>query len=95
MPPMGPSLAAAGAVALVVSLAFAFVAHSRPLTRSLISADLYTERGTFSYSALAPVGTVYQHPVLRAPDPIFTKLVHRLEIGFRYEASSKSPLGRR
>ncbi len=91
LPPVATGLVAVGGVMLACSLLLAFVAFTRPLERKLVWADLYVQKGTFSYSARTPVGPVYQRAHLRAPDPVFLRLVHGLDVAFRYSTSAKAP----
>lgn len=69
-----------GVAALVVGV----VAFTRPTTQSVTVADAYRQHGVFSYrAAVAPDG-VYPTGSVRTGDPVFLRLVDRLEVGFRY-----------
>jgi signal peptidase I len=91
-PQLGTAVAAAGGVALALSLVVALTAFTRPESRTLVSPDLYVKRGAFSYSAHVPVGPVYTESVLRAPAPVYLKLVRRLDVAFAYSTRSTAPL---
>jgi signal peptidase I len=85
------AVAVVGALGLAVSLALALVAFTRPASRTVTSPDQYVKRGVFAYSARVPVGPVYHEPVLRAPAPVYLKLVHGLDVSFAYSTRAKVP----
>jgi signal peptidase I len=91
-PPLGTALVVAGGVGLALSLVVALTAFTRPESRTLVSPDVYVKRGAFSYSAHVPVGPVYTDPELRAPAPVYLKLVRRLDVAFAYSTRSAAPL---
>ena len=80
-----------GATILGVGALLGIVADTRPTHRTVIEPNLYVQRGQFSYSAIAPVGPVYQTRALGPSDPIFLRMVHRLGIRFTYRIHSQHP----
>jgi signal peptidase I len=97
--PSGRTMAARMAIGLVLvatcTVAFgsllAIAALTRPAQRTFVEPNLYVQRGTFSYTATAPVGAVYQTRTLGPSDPIFLRLVRRLTVRFAYRVHSRYP----
>jgi len=50
----------------------------------------YKHHGTFAYSAPAPRGPVYQEPTIATGDPVFVKLVDRLDVDFDYKLETNA-----
>jgi signal peptidase len=68
--------------AALLSIALGGVAYSRPVTRA--GKVSYTQRGQFDYTAQVPIGPVYEQPRLTTGDPIFLRLVPRLDVSLDY-----------
>jgi signal peptidase I len=68
------------------------LAARQPAERTIAEPGLYVQHGAFAVSAPAPVGAVYQLPSLDASDPIFLKLVHKLDVRFGYRLRSPAPV---
>lgn len=75
------------ALALVAGTAAAF-AWARPTATSKYLR--YTQSGRLSYSGHVPAGSIYGSG-LATGEPIYTSLVHNLEVGFTYQFSSGAP----
>lgn len=70
------------------ALLLAGLAFTRPTERSADSPLLYTQKGTFSYSASAP-GSVYDTGTAQSGEPIFRALVREVPFEFNYSASTE------
>ena len=94
-PSAGFVVAATGAGALVAAAVLGALAFTRPLERSLVWANLYVQRGTFSYAATVDRGAAYQQTRLVSGEPVYLRLVHRLPVTFRYrlETAKTGSLG--
>jgi len=89
-PPVQPGLELALlclALALLAGAAAAF-AWARPTTTS--SALGYTQSGRLSYSGRVPAGSIYGDSLVTG-EPVYTSLVHDLEVSFAYQFSSGAP----
>lgn len=78
---------------IVLALASAFVifyAYSRPITQLVPTDTFYTQRGSFAYSAAAPPG-LYSDDRVQTGDPIFRKVINRLDISFTYRFEAEEP----
>lgn len=82
--------AAAGAATLVAS-GMTLAAFGRPLFRAQPAQIALVHRGTFGYSAPAPAGPVYQTARVQPGDPVFVRLVRKLEMDFSYDLVTDSP----
>ena len=71
----------AAGIAVVVGMA----TLATPSSRSEPTQIPYEHHGTFSYSATAPQGPVYQDAELETGDTLFLKLVDEVEVAFEYE----------
>jgi signal peptidase I len=80
----------AAASAGLVFLILGAVAFIRPLTKPTTTTTLYTQRVSFGYTAAAPAGPVYPTGVVKTGDPLFTTLVHRLNIRINYRFTSSA-----
>jgi signal peptidase I len=79
---------AAAICSAVCALAAAYAwTHASVRTISLPGA--YTNSGTFTYNAPAPTGTVYPSGTAAAGEPIFVRLVHRVQLSFTYRFHSR------
>lgn len=89
-----PALVLAGGL-LGVSLLAAAVAFANPRQRTVEVSSAYRMQGTFSYAAAAEPGVVYPDGAVETGDPVFLRLVDRLDVGFDYgvEAPEASALG--
>ena len=74
---------AIGLAAMAGAAVVAIVAYSRPLARIVTQSNLYALKGHFDYSAVAPVGAVYDHSQLKGGDPLFLNLVHDVDFTFQ------------
>lgn len=83
-------LPAAGALA-VFSLAIGAVGFSHSSTRTVSEAIPYTHTGAFRYGAKVPGNDVYEGGHLRTGDPVFLRLVPRLDVGFEYRLDTLMP----
>src|SRR5947209_3516036 len=77
-----PQAFAVALTAALLFLAFTAVAYTRPTTTA--GRVPYTQRGQFDYAAQVPAGPVYEQPRLTTGDPIFLRLVPRLDVSFDY-----------
>jgi hypothetical protein len=77
-----PQAFAVALTAALLFLAFIAVAYTRPTTTA--GKVPYTQRGQFDYAAGVPAGPVYEQPRLTTGDPIFLRLVPRLDVSFDY-----------
>jgi len=84
-------LLAGGGVAVALAGALAVSAFREPAQRLVTDPERYVQRGAFSWTARAPVGDVYQASSLRPHDPVFLRLVHRIDVGFSYSVRSRRP----
>jgi len=82
-----PAGIAALASALFALLALYAWTHASVQTISLPGA--YTSTGAFSYGAQAPSGAVYPSGTIAAGEPVFARLVHRLQLSFTYRFRSR------
>ncbi len=90
-PPLTAALVACGLLgAFAVLLCLA--AFSRNTSHQMQVPNLWQEKGLFSYRASAKPGVVYPSGQVETGQPVFLKLVHRLQIGFDYSASSRESL---
>jgi signal peptidase I len=85
------ALIVAGLSAVALGATIGLLAARQPAQRTLVKPGLYVQRGAFAVSASAPLGAVYQQPSLRAADPIFLKLVHKVTVRFAYRLRSAEP----
>jgi signal peptidase I len=86
-----PALAVITALGLAGVAAMSIVgiiAYTRPPTTVVTQTNLYTQRGTFGYSGVAPVGTIYDHSRLHPGDAVFANLVKRFDVNFHYGLSA-------
>lgn len=86
-------VALAMGASLLASLGLGLSAFSSPLFRARPAEIEYEHRGSFDYSAAAPDGPVYQTDRIAAGEPIFVRLVDRMQIDFEYELASDAPRG--
>jgi signal peptidase I len=77
------ALAALGAFALVTGFAYA-----RPLTTSEEAQTPYKHTGSFTYSATAPRGPVYEDGEITTGEPVFLRLADEVDVSFTYELRS-------
>lgn len=77
-----------GAIAVLLCL----VSFARAPSRQVAVANLWQERGLFSYQAHTKPGIAYPSGAVKTGQPVFLKLVHSLKVAFDYRASSRDPL---
>jgi signal peptidase I len=89
-----PALVVAGGL-LGVSLLAAAVAFTHPRESTVEVGSAYRMHGTFSYAAAAEPGVVYPSGVVETGDPVFLRLVDRLDVAFDYgvDAAAATALG--
>lgn len=75
----------------ILGLALALTALTRPTTVVKQHKVAYTQSGRFSYSATAPATSIYGADGLTTGEPIITKLVGPVQIGFNYRLSADVP----
>jgi hypothetical protein len=82
------------AVALVggAALLLALVAFTRGTSQQVSVESLWQQRGLFSYQASTQPGIAYPNGKVSTGQPVFLKLVKRLQVSFDYKASSKEAL---
>jgi signal peptidase I len=90
----GPALVVAGGL-LGVFLLAAVVAFTQPRETTAEVDAAYRMHGTFSYAATAEPGVVYPSGAVETGDPVFLRLVDRLDVGFDYgvDAADAAALG--
>ena len=81
----------ASLAAVAVFLGLGLFALTRPLRHAVSGKVPYTQAISLSYSARAPTGPVYPGGVLNTGDPIFLRLVHRVQVRLEYRLSIRSP----
>jgi signal peptidase I len=81
-------------VATVPFLALALLAYTRPSSSETILRIPYEQRGTFSYSAQTTPGAAYPDGRAVTGEPLFTHLVHALDVHFAYTLQSHGGSGR-
>jgi signal peptidase I len=74
---------------LAASLAVSALAFTHGVVTSSAAAIPYAQSGVFSYSARVRPSVAYPGGVVRNGDPIFLKLVRRLDVRFAYRFSSR------
>jgi hypothetical protein len=82
---------AASAVALVAFGVLSVLAFTRPTSTLTSGQAAYRQSGRFGYSAGAPGGIVYPARRLETGDPVFLRLVDRLDLRFAYRLTSAAP----
>jgi signal peptidase I len=85
------TIACVGIAALAAGASLGVVSLRQPAVRVVAEPDLYVQHGAFSWSAPTPRGAVYQAATLRPRDPVFLRLVHRLDVRFVYRVRSSYP----
>jgi signal peptidase I len=85
------SLGVIGLAATALGAVVGVLALQQPTNRIVPQPGLVAQKGAFSWSALAPVGAVYQSQSLRPSDPVFLRLVHELRLRFTYRVRSRYP----
>lgn len=85
------ALMVAGA-SLAASALLALVAFARPMTVRVTDEFPYRHVGAFDYGASAPEGPVYEGGRVTTGDPVFLRLVDRVEVDFAYHLESEAPL---
>jgi signal peptidase len=85
----GDPVALAPLILLAGSLVVAGLAFSRPVSQVVSRPGLYEQSGTFSYSGSARRGAAYPAGVVRTGEPVFLRLVDRLDVRFAYRLRSE------
>ncbi|HZR96998.1 MAG TPA: signal peptidase I [Gaiellaceae bacterium] len=81
----------AGVCVLSAGGALTVASFREPVERTVEEPGLYTQTARFTWSAPAPAGAAYQGKNLGPSDPVFLRLVHRLDVGFAYRIGSRYP----
>jgi signal peptidase len=84
------SLVGIAALATALCSVGALYAWTHAPVRTVSVPGAYTSSGVFSYEAQTPGGAVYPSGTLAAGEPVFVRLVHRLQLSFAYRF--RSPL---
>jgi hypothetical protein len=82
------ALLATAAVAVAVFVALAVIVFTRPADKSARLSTPYTQQATFGYTAHVRPGPVYPNGTITTDDPIFTSIVHRLNVHIDYRFTS-------
>ena len=77
-------------VLALTSALVALYAFTRPTTQLAPVELFYTQRGSFQYTAAAPPG-LYSNDTAQTGDPIFRKVINRLDISFDYLFDADEP----
>jgi signal peptidase I len=91
----GPTPAAAiVAVSILAGGAalLALAAFTHPKTQQISVDNLWQQRGLFAYEASTQPGIAYPNGHVSTGQPVFLKLVKRLQVSFDYKASSREAL---
>ena len=88
---LGQIVAAGSGLLLLASLGLAALAYGRPLTHSIAAPVDYRQSGRFAYSAQAPEGPVYEGGRVETGDPVYLRLVDRVDVEFHYLLHSDLP----
>jgi hypothetical protein len=72
-------------------LVLGVLALANPTTRAAAAKTPYTEKVSFAYRATAPSGAVYPNGVVRTGDPVFLRLVHRIQVTVGYRLAATAP----
>jgi signal peptidase I len=93
LPGFGPDiwLIATPAIAVLLFALLAVAAFTHARTRIVSDTAAYLQAGSYSYSAVAPMSSVYPDGVVRSSDPIYSNLVRQLRVGIHYRFSSTLP----
>ena len=80
-------------VLALVALSLTVVAFTHPLTRNVPIDIPFEQNGEFSYSAAVPFNTnIYNSPRLQTGDPMFSRLINKVDFQFDYQIISDSPI---
>jgi signal peptidase I len=86
-----PLLGALG-VASVLFAVLAILSFTRPATVTEPVAEAYLHQGRFEYSASVPRNAVYPDGRVTTGEPVFLRLVPRLQVSFGYELEARQPV---
>ena len=81
------------AVATVAFAGLALVAWTRPLQRVETIDAAYVQQGRFDYSAEVKPSAVYPDGRIDTGEPVFLRLIDRINVRFAYQLSSALPVG--
>ncbi len=79
-------------VASVLFAVLAVLSFTRPVTVTEPVAEAYVHQGRFEYSASVRKNPVYPDGRVTTGDPIFVRLVPRLQVSFRYQLEARQPV---
>lgn len=74
----------------LASLLIFLVTLVRPAVKDVSSGFAYTHNGSFTYSAEVEPNTVYPDGAVSTGDPIFTRVVDQVTVGFNYQLHSRT-----
>lgn len=75
----------------ILGLALGLFALTRPTTTTTQHKLAYMQSGSFNYSATAPASSIYGAKGLSTGEPIISKLVGPVHVGFNYRLSADLP----
>jgi signal peptidase I len=78
------------AMLALASFLLALFAFTRPLSRTISEEISYQQTGVFSYSAAAPPG-LYDTDTVKTGDPIYRRLITRVNVSFDYRLLATQP----
>ncbi len=89
----GPAavIAALALAAMIPFFALAVLAFTRPAAQVLAVHVPYRQTGRLSYGANPPAGPTYPDGTVRTGDPLFTHVVHSIQLAFAYRFASSAP----
>jgi hypothetical protein len=80
---------------IVLSALLALVAFTRSPVRTEAVAESFAHQGTLDYSAQVKRTAVYPDGEVTTGQPVFLRLVRRLQLEFRYELQAQAPVSTR
>ena len=96
-PPRGegqPVLVALAAL-VVVSILLCLLAFARPTVRADVVAEAYAHQGAIDYSARVARNAAYPEGRVTTGQPVFLRLVERLQVEFRYRLEARGEVSAR
>jgi signal peptidase I len=87
----GAVIAALALAAMTPFFALAVLAFTRPAAEVLAVHVPYRQTGRLSYRATPPAGPTYPDGEVRTGDPLFTHVVHSIQLAFAYRFASSAP----
>ena len=81
--------------AFLVAALLAFVSFTRPTERAEVVEEAYVHQGKLDYSAAVARNAVYPDGAVATGEPVFLRLVPRLDVAFDYRLESPQPIDAR